>query len=154
MIDALTHDTRERMAISLKDAAQHFGFSVSTLRAEASRGRLTIYKIGKRLYVNPDSVEAMDRCWYGRKNAAHEGSGVYVVGFDQYVKIGWSESLADRLRNLQLALPVKIKVYASFTCAKVNERILHQRFRKYRTRGEWFRHEGEVADWIKGGCRL
>lgn len=32
--------------ITLKDAAQHFGFSVWTLRAEADRGRLTIYKIG------------------------------------------------------------------------------------------------------------
>jgi hypothetical protein len=30
--------------ITLKDAAQHFGFSVYTLRTEAGNGRLTIYK--------------------------------------------------------------------------------------------------------------
>lgn len=34
--------------ITLKDAASHFGFSVYTLRTEADRGRLAIYKIGKR----------------------------------------------------------------------------------------------------------
>jgi hypothetical protein len=146
--------TGDNDTITLADAAQHFGFGVATLRAEAERGRLTLYKIGGRYFTTRGSVEALDRAWHGRKNVAHEGSGIYVIGFDQYIKIGWSESLADRLRHLQLALPVKIKVYASFSCAKVNERILHRRFRKYRTRGEWFRIEGDVAEWLKRGCSL
>ena len=45
--------------ITLKDAAQHFGLSVWTLRAEADRGRLTIYKIGKRYYTTPADVKEM-----------------------------------------------------------------------------------------------
>ena len=45
--------------ITLKDAAQHFGFSVYTLRAEAERGRLTIYKIGKRYYTTPGDIKEM-----------------------------------------------------------------------------------------------
>jgi hypothetical protein len=48
------HDT-----ITLADAAQHFGFTVSTLRAEAGRGRLTIYKIGKRYYTTPNDIREM-----------------------------------------------------------------------------------------------
>ncbi len=47
--------------ITLKDAAQHFGFSVYTLRAEADRGRLAIYKIGKRYYTTPGDVKEMVR---------------------------------------------------------------------------------------------
>jgi hypothetical protein len=47
--------------ITLKDAAQHFGFSVYTLRTEAERGRLTIYKIGKRYYTTPADVKEMVR---------------------------------------------------------------------------------------------
>ena len=47
--------------ITLKDAAQHFGFSVYTLRAEADRGRLTLYKIGKRYYTTPGDVKEMVR---------------------------------------------------------------------------------------------
>jgi hypothetical protein len=45
--------------ITLKDAAQHFGFSVWTLRAEAERGKLTIYKIGKRFYTTPADIKEM-----------------------------------------------------------------------------------------------
>jgi len=47
--------------VTLKDAAQHFGFSVWTLRTEADRGRLTIYKIGKRYYTTPGDVKEMVR---------------------------------------------------------------------------------------------
>jgi hypothetical protein len=45
--------------ITLKDAAQHFGFSVYTLRTEADLGRLTIYKIGKRYYTTPADIKEM-----------------------------------------------------------------------------------------------
>ena len=48
------HDT-----ITLKDAASHSGYTVSTLRAEADRGRLTIYKIGKRYYTTPSDIREM-----------------------------------------------------------------------------------------------
>ena len=48
------HDT-----ITLKDAAGHFGYTVSTLRAEADRGRLTIYKIGKKYYTTPADIREM-----------------------------------------------------------------------------------------------
>lgn len=51
--------TGDNDTITLRDAAQHFGFTVSTLRAEASRGRLTIYKIGKRYYTTPADIRVM-----------------------------------------------------------------------------------------------
>jgi hypothetical protein len=46
-------------AITLKDAAKNFGFSVSTLRTEADRGRLTIYRIGRRYYTTPADIREM-----------------------------------------------------------------------------------------------
>ncbi len=54
--------------ITLRDAAQHFGFSIWTLRAEADRGRLVIYKIGKRYYTTPGDVKEMiQRCRVDQK---------------------------------------------------------------------------------------
>lgn len=47
--------------ITLKDAAQHFGLSVYALRKEASDGRLTIYKVGKRFYTTPGDIKEMIR---------------------------------------------------------------------------------------------
>lgn len=55
--------------ITLRDAAQHFGFSIWTLRAEADRGRLVIYKIGKRYYTTPADVKEMiQQCRVGQKD--------------------------------------------------------------------------------------
>ena len=51
--------TGDNDTITLKDAASHFGYTVSTLRAEADRGRLTIYKIGKRYYTTPADIRDM-----------------------------------------------------------------------------------------------
>ena len=51
--------TRDDDTITLKDAAQHFGYTVSTLRTEADRGRLTIYKIGKKYYTTPNDIREM-----------------------------------------------------------------------------------------------
>lgn len=51
--------TGDNDTITLKDAAQHFGYTVWTLRAEAERGHLTIYKIGKRYYTTPADIREM-----------------------------------------------------------------------------------------------
>ena len=50
---------REKDAITLKVAAADFGFSVSTLRGEAAKGRLTVYRIGRRLYTTPADIREM-----------------------------------------------------------------------------------------------
>lgn len=45
--------------ITLKDAASHFGFSEWTLRTEADKGRLTIYRIGRKDYTTPNDIREM-----------------------------------------------------------------------------------------------
>lgn len=51
--------TKDDDTITLKDAASHFGYTVSTLMAEHGRGHLTIYKIGKRYYTTPADIKEM-----------------------------------------------------------------------------------------------
>jgi hypothetical protein len=53
--------TQDDDTITLKDAAEHYNYSVYTLRTEADRGRLTIYKIGKRYYTTPADIKEMVR---------------------------------------------------------------------------------------------
>jgi hypothetical protein len=61
--------TGDNDTITLADAAQHFGFGVATLRAEAARGRLTLYKIGKRFYTTPADIRAMvESCRVGKRD--------------------------------------------------------------------------------------
>lgn len=55
--------TDEDRPITLNDACSIFRGSLtpSTLRAEADRGNLTIFKIGRRYYTTPAFVESMVR---------------------------------------------------------------------------------------------
>jgi hypothetical protein len=77
--------------------------------------------------------------------------GVYVIGFDKYVKIGITINLDMRLSALQM--PVELTLYALLDGGRREENELHARFAGYRLRGEWFRKEGELAEWINNKCQ-
>lgn len=47
--------------MTLDEAANRFGLKVSTLRSEAKKGRLTIYKIGRKYYTSPNDIRRMVR---------------------------------------------------------------------------------------------
>lgn len=79
-------------------------------------------------------------------------SQVYVVGFDHYVKIGYSSRRPLRQRELEGFLPVPLTVYAIISADSSFERKLHKRFAPYRLNGEWFKLDGQLADWINAGC--
>lgn len=49
----------DNLHLTLAAAAREFSFTVSTLRAEADRGHLSIYKIGKRYYTTRHDIHAM-----------------------------------------------------------------------------------------------
>jgi hypothetical protein len=58
------HNTLDCEPITLKEACELYPrsrFTVSTLRAEASRGRLDIFRIGKRDYTTPAAMREMVR---------------------------------------------------------------------------------------------
>lgn len=80
---------------------------------------------------------------------------VYVIGFASYVKIGWSGHVAGRMKEIQSLVPDELVLFASIGgLSRFDEARLHERFATYRTRGEWFRREGELAAWIEAGCPL
>jgi hypothetical protein len=87
--------TGDNDTITLKDAASHFGYTVSTLRAEAERGRLTIYKIGKKYYTTPADIRDMvQKCRVDQK-----GHGFTLTRSESS---GLSET--DRASSAQAAL--------------------------------------------------
>jgi hypothetical protein len=54
-------DDSDRDRLTLKQAAERFGLPIATLREEAARGKLTIYRIGKWFYTTPADVSQMVR---------------------------------------------------------------------------------------------
>jgi len=51
--------TDDDKPITLKQASEEFPFTLSTLRAERDRGRLTTYRIGKRDYTTVADIRGM-----------------------------------------------------------------------------------------------
>lgn len=79
---------------------------------------------------------------------------IYVIGFGSYVKIGITgfASAKRRIRYMQSSCPEPLEVYGEFEGTLFDEMWLLGRFIKYRTVGEWFRREGDLARWIDEGC--
>lgn len=75
---------------------------------------------------------------------------VYVVGNEtgEFVKIGWSKQIRQRLARLQSYIPTPLKVYALIPGTRAIESVLHQRFHEHRAMGEWFKLEGDLWTWI------
>ncbi|ASK88483.1 GIY-YIG nuclease family protein [Sphingorhabdus sp. SMR4y] len=65
------------------------------------------------------------------------------------VKIGFSESYpTKRMRGLQTGSGGKLHLIAFIKTTFDREGELHRRFAEQHERGEWFRLEGDLADWL------
>lgn len=136
--------------ITLKEASElHFSglVSVASLMDDVKLGRLSAFKIGYTTLTTGKAVEDL------KITRDLSGGAVYVVGFNQYIKIGFSRNLLKRIAKIQEYSPEKLTVHAKFPGSIRDEILLHRRFQEYRLNGEWFRHEGELKTWIEGGCQ-
>ena len=69
-------------------------------------------------------------------------AGVYVLGTDtgDLVKIGWSENIPRRIRQLQTGNAARLILLARLDATQEHEFALHRRFSALRVDGsEWFR---------------
>lgn len=84
----------------------------------------------------------------------YSGHVYFVVG-NNLVKIGaTSTDVRMRLTGLQTGSPVPLSLLALQSSSNVYdlERRLHQRFRRFRVRGEWFKFEGPLRAYIRKRC--
>lgn len=81
---------------------------------------------------------------------------VYFIKSLDYVKIGFSKNVKDRIRSLQTASPVKLELIGYLEADKRFENTLHKKFKKFRSkqgnRHEWFHLNDEINSYIKSHC--
>ena len=78
-------------------------------------------------------------------------SHVYVIkGERPWFKIGKANSIASRLSALQTSSPAKLEVILTIPTEDPLrlEAYLHEKFKKQRGRGEWFRLRERDVEWI------
>lgn len=73
---------------------------------------------------------------------------VYFIGCGEYVKIGVALDVDKRMRQLEATIPFPITLLGVTMGGQENEAQLHVRFAHLRHKGEWFRFEGELRDYI------
>jgi hypothetical protein len=83
----------------------------------------------------------------------HDGH-VYVIGFADYVKIGWSENVEERLFDIQKHAPEKLVLYKLFAATQGTERKLLRSFKDVRLHGEWFALTRSLKGWVEDECPM
>jgi hypothetical protein len=69
------------------------------------------------------------------------------------IKIGISTDLKSRLATLQTACHEPLSVLGTMKGSYRFEAMLHQKFLKYRIRGEWFQPSEEITTYIADHCQ-
>jgi len=80
---------------------------------------------------------------------AEELTSVYFVRVGDFIKIGFASNPQSRILELSNGCPYEFKLLATITGDKTDERKLHRRFESLRHRGEWFRFESPLKEYIQ-----
>lgn len=97
-----------------------------------------------------ETEETFKRLTSGSKLHRQGRSGVYFIRCGEFIKIGRASDIDYRFAALQGSVPFELVLVGIIstppTESDVAEREHHRRFKRFRVRGEWFREEGELAD--------
>jgi hypothetical protein len=119
---------------------------------------------GNRKLFRDSDIEKLDKIWRSThpkhpplefQLPRHIGkqrpqSVVYILRCGDYIKIGYSLNFVRRLEALRSTSPHDVLVIATMGGGKSLELQLHKQFAAYRHHHEWFRNEGELAEYVKG----
>lgn len=74
---------------------------------------------------------------------------IYFIKHTDYVKIGFTDNIRNRLIDLQVSCPVKLKVLALVEGTYEDESTYHRMFKHLTSNGEWFNYTKELDGFIK-----
>lgn len=86
----------------------------------------------------------IDRARLARQRGGH----VYFITDGNAIKIGFSTDVLYRLGGLQVGHPAELRLLADFVGSTLDEANILRRFEHLNLRGEWFKHDPEIIDFI------
>lgn len=150
----LIHAIARGYAMSPRHVCEMFNVSRATVHNALAMGKLPGFRLGNAWRIRPENIPA-DLATYwatmkGRPVAPlnrelPEGELVYFIeGAPGFVKIGYTNALAKRIRALQCGCPMEIDLLAYARGGPRLEREYHRRFAHWRAAGEWFKLSPEI----------
>jgi hypothetical protein len=73
---------------------------------------------------------------------------IYFVKHTDYVKIGFTDDIRNRLNHLQVSCPVKLKLLALIEGDLNEENAHHEKFKHLLSNGEWFNYTQELEEYV------
>lgn len=75
-------------------------------------------------------------------------SYIYVIANLEFkiCKIGFSNNIHNRLTQIQTGCPFPLEIYKVFKGNMKQERRIHQKYKHFRMKGEWFKFDGILKD--------
>lgn len=83
-----------------------------------------------------------------RARTRQDAGFIYFIRCRDMVKIGFSVNTTNRLNRIQSFCPYPLTLIASIRGTMADEAALHDRFSSYREHSEWFRCEGDLAEYV------
>lgn len=132
-------------------------FTLMRLASGSGHGRLPVERdVNNRPIADADRLSewwAAHRYAYSNAPTAAERvkptSVVYFIRDEQFIKIGFSSNDAEeRLEVLQCGNPRQLVLMAVMPGSPKTETELHDRFSSLHVRGEWFKAEAELLQFI------
>lgn len=77
---------------------------------------------------------------------------VYFISDGEQVKIGFTTNIEKRRKALQTSSAFDLALLAAIPGPDCLEKELHQEFRRYRLRGEWFKFSAPIREYISQNC--
>lgn len=71
-----------------------------------------------------------------------------VAAEQQFIKIGRTGGMEQRLRTMQTNCPHELKLIATLPLEDGDERQVRWHFRAHHYRGEWYRYSKDIVDWF------
>jgi len=109
-------------------------------------------ELGRRTFPSP-TPPAIQRSYIQSSTTDAQPLGgsddVYFVKSGGYVKIGVSNDIPRRMKDLQTGSAETLELLHTESGSFDREAELHQQFDAYRVNGEWFQLSNEIIDYIK-----
>jgi len=153
--------TEERPLVGWKDIAAYLTELYRTRVSENSAQELlertkipTLESYLPNVAIYPSSLrETLSKTVKVRDPQTQTGTIYFIQAGLVAIKIGWTTNLQNRMNGLNTAVPLDLKLLGTLTNKTVqDEQKLHDKFGKYRLKGEWFQICSPILYFIKQKC--
>jgi len=75
-----------------------------------------------------------------RVSSSSRSGFIYFIQCHDFIKVGFTDKVSIRLSALQTGCPYELKLFKSIPTSDMerDERLIHNHWKRYEIRGEWF----------------